>query len=116
MSQDSLAPVLDAVRTKELVWPNERSTFSGVAEFKFKHALLRDVTYETVLLHDRRRLHGLAASWLQTRAAARLVEHLGPLAEHLFQAGDHLAAAMVLERAAASAVATGLSALRRRST
>ncbi len=41
-------------------------------EYLFKHALLRDVAYETVLLQDRERLHGLAAEWIQRRAGDRL--------------------------------------------
>jgi class 3 adenylate cyclase/tetratricopeptide (TPR) repeat protein len=98
---------LAAVRDRELVQRRDRSTFSGCGEYKFKHALLRDATYETVLLRDRRRLHRAAADWLQRRAGERLTEHVGALAEHLFRAGDLERAAELLDEAATHARRTG---------
>ena len=54
-------PLATAVQ-RELVFPREHSSFRGSQEFVFKHALLRDVAYETVLLRDRAALHARAAS------------------------------------------------------
>jgi class 3 adenylate cyclase/tetratricopeptide (TPR) repeat protein len=98
---------LDRVSARELVWRSDRSTFSGCEEFKFKHALLRDAAYETVLLRQRPPLHAAAAAWMQHRAGDRLDEHLASIAEHLVLAGDHATAAQLFERAAARAAATG---------
>jgi class 3 adenylate cyclase/tetratricopeptide (TPR) repeat protein len=98
---------LDGVRRRELVWRQDRSSFSGCAEYRFKHALLRDAAYETVLLRDRRILHDAAAAWMERRAGDRLDEHLASIAEHLALAGHHHRAAEMLERAAEHAAATG---------
>jgi class 3 adenylate cyclase/tetratricopeptide (TPR) repeat protein len=102
-----LAPTLGEVRRRELVTGSDRSTFAGSEEYRFKHALLRDATYDTVLLADRGRLHSAAADWLRIRAGDRLDEHLGPLAEHLVRAGRTIEAAEVLERAARRATGSG---------
>ena len=40
-----------------------------VHEYRFKHALLRDAAYETVLLRDRGRLHAAAAGWMESGPA-----------------------------------------------
>lgn len=107
VSRADLAAVIAAVRRRELVVPSERSTFTGSDELRFKHALLRDAAYDTVLLADRERLHSAAADWLRARAGDRLDEHLGPLADHLVRAGRLVEAAEALERAAHRATRSG---------
>ena len=103
-----VGPILDRVRRRELVWRNDRSSFSGCAEYRFKHALLRDAAYETVLLRARAPLHAAAAAWMERRGAGdRIDEHLAPIADHLASAGEHARAASLYERAADKAVATG---------
>ena len=64
LSQGSSAIIFQALRSKELIYSRSSSAFSGSAEYVFKHALLRDVTYETVLKRKRRVYHALAAEWL----------------------------------------------------
>jgi predicted ATPase len=54
---DAIRSTLDAIRARELVFQRERSAFAEAHEYIFKHALLRDVTYETVLLKLRRVYH-----------------------------------------------------------
>ena len=44
---------------------------SWFTQYLFKHALLRDVTYETVLLKRRVQYHGRAARWLESHAGER---------------------------------------------
>ena len=51
------AAALEDVLRRELVFRRRQSTFAQSAEFFFKHALLCDVTYETVLLRERQPLH-----------------------------------------------------------
>ncbi len=60
----SLEGDLGELQRRELVIKHHRSAFQGSREYSFKHALLRDVTYESVLLADRRVYHRAAAEWL----------------------------------------------------
>ena len=98
---------LDAARSRELVFRRDATTFRGSVEYIFKHAILRDVTYETVLLSDRRRLHGHAAAWLTEQAGDRLAEFLETIAEHHRSAGDAAAAAVCFHRAARGGARSG---------
>ncbi|HEY1278681.1 MAG TPA: AAA family ATPase, partial [Acidimicrobiales bacterium] len=87
---------LEASRLRELILRHGESSFEGSAEFAFKHALLRDVTYETVLLRERRHLHGLAAQWMSLHTGPRASELAGQIATHLRHAGEIGAAAELL--------------------
>jgi ABC-type oligopeptide transport system substrate-binding subunit/class 3 adenylate cyclase len=99
LSEEEIAPVLNAVRDRELVFRRERSAFAGAEEYIFKHALLRDVTYETVLLSLRRVYHGQVARWLEVAAGKRIGEYLGLIAGHYELAGEGERAAEYLLRA-----------------
>jgi tetratricopeptide (TPR) repeat protein len=55
-------------------------------EYAFKHALTRDVAYESLLLDARRTLHAQIAAKIEHLHADRLDEQLDNLAEHTFQA------------------------------
>jgi ABC-type oligopeptide transport system substrate-binding subunit len=82
-----------------LIFRRERSTFAETEEYIFKHALLRDVTYETVLLKLRRVYHRQVAAWLEAAAGERLGEYLGLIAGHYELAGDAAKAVTYLLRA-----------------
>jgi class 3 adenylate cyclase/tetratricopeptide (TPR) repeat protein len=58
---------------------------SSPGEWAFKHALIQEVTYETLLLRQRRELHRRVAEALETRAGDDPLL-LGALAEHYTQA------------------------------
>ncbi len=73
---------------RELVLRREPPTFTGCAELTFKHGLLRDVVYDTVLLRHRRTLHALAARWLEARAGERANELAASIAEHYERADE----------------------------
>ena len=94
-----ITPLLEAVRNRELIFRRERSAFAGAEEYIFKHALLRDVTYETVLLNLRRVYHGQVARWLEGAAGKRISEYLGLIAGHYELAGEGEKAAEYLLRA-----------------
>ncbi|HNS51574.1 MAG TPA: adenylate/guanylate cyclase domain-containing protein [Anaerolineae bacterium] len=79
---DDVRPLLSALRAREMVYRRERSAFAGTEEYLFKHAVLRDVTYETVLLKARRQYHAQVAAWLEGHAGERLGEYLGLIAGH----------------------------------
>src|SRR2546421_6497879 len=66
--------VLEALRRKELIYWREASAFAGTREYTFKHALLRDVTYESVLKRERRVYHRRAAEWIARRNGGRVCD------------------------------------------
>ncbi len=61
---------LAALEGRQLVFEHARSSFAGAREFTFKHALLRDVAYESVLKRLRTRYHGAVAGWLAAQPDA----------------------------------------------
>jgi predicted ATPase len=84
------APILDQLRTREMVFRHDPSTFDDTEEYLFKHALLRDVTYSTLLKRQRRVYHGLAARWLEgvTGRARREGEFSRVIADHYLSADE----------------------------
>jgi tetratricopeptide (TPR) repeat protein len=90
--------VLGSLRQREMVYRRERSTFEETREYTFKHSILRDVTYETVLLRLRRRYHAQVAAWLEASAGERLGEYLGLIGTHYELAGEGAQAAEYLQR------------------
>ncbi|MBN1260267.1 MAG: tetratricopeptide repeat protein [Anaerolineae bacterium] len=93
---EALDRILETLRGRELIFRRLISAFSGTQEYIFKHTLLRDVAYESVLKRDRPRYHGRAAAWLQDRRKDRVGPYTGIIAEHLVLGGqieearDHL--------------------------
>ncbi|NIV35202.1 MAG: hypothetical protein GWN58_38835, partial [Anaerolineae bacterium] len=71
-----------------MIFRRERSVFEATDEYIFKHALLRDVTYETVLLKLRRVYHAQVAQWLEGIAGERISEYLSRIARHYELAGE----------------------------
>ena len=90
---------LPALQRRELV--AREAAPDGAGEYVFRHQLLHQVTYDTLLKADRREAHGRAAQWLaaQTGASARAL--LATAAEHYAKAGDAANAAEYYARAAA---------------
>jgi class 3 adenylate cyclase/tetratricopeptide (TPR) repeat protein len=84
---------LIALQAKEMIFERATPAFAGTHEFIFKHAILRDVTYESVLLRLRRIYHAQAAEWLIERSGERIGEYAGLIGEHYDRAGDRTRAA-----------------------
>ena len=78
---------LTSLRNRELIYRHEESAFIGAVEYLFKHDVLREVTYESVIKRLRKTYHGLVADWLITHSGDRIGEYSGLIAEHLLQAG-----------------------------
>ena len=97
---------LDTLQQRELVFRRDISTFDGTNEYLFKHAILRDVTYETVLKRLRRIYHGQAAIWLIQHSDERANEYAGLIAEHFERAGEKFQAVEWYGRAADQAQKT----------
>ncbi|MCP4536314.1 MAG: tetratricopeptide repeat protein [Chloroflexi bacterium] len=90
--------LLDAIQGRELIFRRGRSAFEETAEYIFKHAILRDVTYETVLLKLRRVYHAQVAQWLEANAGERLGEYLSLIAGHYELANEKTKAVAYLRR------------------
>ena len=71
-----------------MIFQRETSAFAGTSEYTFKHSLLRDMAYETVLKRERRAYHARVAEWLVAHSGERAAEVAGWIAEHLELAGQ----------------------------
>ncbi len=100
---------LTALCQRDVVFRRAKSAFSGTDEYRFKHALLRDTAYNTVLVRTRRAYHGLVAGWLvgATQASSRSDEYADIIAEHYEQASELEEAAAWYLRAGERAMAQG---------
>jgi serine/threonine protein kinase/tetratricopeptide (TPR) repeat protein len=92
-AEGDVRAALESLRRKELIYRREASGFAGTSEYIFKHAILRDVTYESVLKRERRRYHHEVAEWLIERSGERVDEYAGTIAEHYERAREMLQAA-----------------------
>lgn len=79
--------VVNTLRGRGLVFARERSSFPGEREFLFKHALLRDAAYTTLLKKARPLLHAAAADWLTEVVGDRYGEFAAQIARHCQEAG-----------------------------
>ena len=79
---------LKSLRERALIFQHERSTLSGAREYTFKHAILRDTVYESVLLKQRRLYHAQVAAWLEKNSGDRQREYLNLIAHHYELAGE----------------------------
>jgi ABC-type oligopeptide transport system substrate-binding subunit/class 3 adenylate cyclase len=68
-------------------------------EFRFKHVLIQEAVYRTIVGAERRRLHREAAEWLERRREEGGEEALGILARHWLAAQDESKAIDYLTRA-----------------
>lgn len=109
LSASDILQALNSLRRKELIFPRVPSAFSGTQEFMFKHSLLQEVTYDTLLKRQRASLHNLTAAWLQRVSGERQGEYLAQIADHYEKSGDYTQAAESLSLAAERALS--LSAL-----
>lgn len=91
--QAATGVALEALESKELIHRRGQAAFAGADEFAFKHVLMRDVTYETVLKRVRGGYHTRAAEWLAARSGERAGEYAGIIAGHLEAAGESAQAA-----------------------
>lgn len=74
---------LDALRDAGLI---QQTSVLPEATYRFKHALTREVAYESLLQHQRKRLHGQVGEALEALSPDRLDEQFGVLARHFSRA------------------------------
>ncbi len=101
-------PALGHLEERELIERRDESTFAGIGEYAFKHHLLHQVTYDTVLRRSKRALHGRTADWLVKNTGERIGEHFGLIADHYERAGDDVRSVLYLQRAADAAYASAV--------
>ena len=82
--------LLARLRIKEIVTQRDVSTFSGESQFAFRHALIRDVAYESLPKALRADKHMAVARWAEERAGERSDEVAELLAAHYARALDYL--------------------------
>ena len=102
-SSASIDTHLQSLAARQMVDPRAHSTFSHASEYAFSHTLIRDATYEEVLLGTRRDYHGIVADWLIAVSGDRESEFVGLIAGHLEKAGRTSEAIEYLTRAAEAA-------------
>ena len=94
---------LDGLTRRELAHGRETSAFEGTHEYVFKHHVLHQVTYDSVLKRDKREQHRQTADWLVVRSGDRASEYFGLIAEHYERAGDNANAVIYLGKASEDA-------------
>ena len=95
-SDESVGPALTDLQRLDLVrqerrWPQP--------EYRFKHVLIQEAAYRTLVGQVRRRLHRRAAEWLEAEGRGE-VEAAGVLAHHWLAAADEDQAVLYLTIAA----------------
>ena len=103
---DAASPAaLPSLVQRGLLVPREHPALEGQKEYAFKHQILHQVSYESVLKRSRRDWHARAAGWLAQFGDGRASETLGLAAEHYERAGDRAQACDHFTRAAEDAAA-----------
>ncbi|GJM42778.1 MAG: hypothetical protein DHS20C20_30600 [Ardenticatenaceae bacterium] len=91
---------LQALEKREMIFQRQSSGFAGTKAYLFKHAILHQVTYESVLLRSRPKYHKQVADWLAQQSGERISEYAGTIAEHYEMAEEKSLAAELYEMAA----------------
>ncbi|HEU4334282.1 MAG TPA: protein kinase, partial [Candidatus Eisenbacteria bacterium] len=99
LKPDDVQAMLEDLRDREMILQREESGFAGTVEYVFRHAILRDVTYETVVPRQRRALHKLVGDWLLEVGGERAGEHTLLVAEHYSRADEPALAGAQLMKA-----------------
>lgn len=104
-AQQKVTEALSALGNKEMIFQRRSSALEGAQEYVFKHVVLREVAYESVLKQVRRTYHELVAEWLMEHGGERVDEYTGLIADHLDLAEQTERARVYLRRAGEQAAA-----------
>ncbi len=96
---------LHSLVRRGLVVPREHTALDGLTEYAFKHQILHQVTYDSLLKRQRLDFHARVADWMAHFGGDRAGETLGSTAEHYERAGDTANACSFYARAAENAAA-----------
>jgi class 3 adenylate cyclase/tetratricopeptide (TPR) repeat protein len=81
-TSDATGQRLTMLKGRELIFERPKPAFAGTNEYIFKHAILHDVTYESVLKRLRRAYHAQVAQSLIELSGERAGEYAGRIGEH----------------------------------
>src|SRR5262245_18876397 len=91
---------LEVLRHAELI---HETRFFPELEYIFKHAIIHDVAYQSILARRRRELHGAIGRAIEVLYAEHLQERIELLAYHFSRSGDRSTAVDYLIRAGVKA-------------
>ncbi|MBI2895818.1 MAG: protein kinase [Deltaproteobacteria bacterium] len=103
MGEGEPLSLLLRLQRRELVALEPRGRLAGVSEWRFRHALVQEVAYESLTEEQRVNLHRAAGQWLADRPDAPPME----VARHLEQGGEAAGALPHLLRAVEGAFREG---------
>jgi class 3 adenylate cyclase/tetratricopeptide (TPR) repeat protein len=83
---DHLDDALGRLERRDFVQSRLGSTMAGEPEYSFKHALIRDVAYESMPRRERPGAHAAVAGWIEEQAGDRRLEFVELLAFHYLEA------------------------------
>jgi predicted ATPase len=96
-----LPELLDSLEGRDLIRREPVSRFRGQQQFRFKHALIRDVAYATLPRARRQEAHAVVATFLEEAHAER--DSPSTIAHHWLEGGDRERAAEYFVAAAEQA-------------
>jgi class 3 adenylate cyclase/tetratricopeptide (TPR) repeat protein len=82
LEPEAIEEVLDRLQDRDLIVGRLSSTMSRQRELIFRHALVRDVAYESLPRRDRVRMHTDVADWIERTFTGRREEVVELIAHH----------------------------------
>lgn len=82
VTDQELDEALESLEAQDLIRRENDSRLEGDVEFSFKHMMIRDVSYGTLLKSSRRRRHEVVARFIESAPGARTAETTPLLAHH----------------------------------
>ncbi len=79
---EDIGAVLEQLREREMIYVREESAVEKSREFIFRHAILRDVVYQSLTFSQRREYHLAAVEWYNRIGADRPDEYAELIAHH----------------------------------
>ena len=86
LSEKELLPHLSALRDSELIY--ERGIYPE-STYVFKHALTREVVYDSILTSRKKKLHEDIGNTIEDLYKDNIEEHYGVLSEHYISSGNY---------------------------
>ncbi len=99
-NQASVAQALQRHVTRGFIVERGSTQIRGEREYRFSYPPIRRLVYERIDQDRKRKLHKLAAQWLELRPEGRSGSHQEEVGKHLERAGERAAAAQRFRRAA----------------
>ncbi|MBP6015652.1 MAG: AAA family ATPase [Candidatus Promineofilum sp.] len=99
-SEERVTDALASLERRDMIVRASAPDVAGGRAYLFRHTVLREVAYESILLRDRSGYHLQAVRWLESQMGGRTAEYAAPIAQHYEQAGRSADAARLYEQAA----------------